>query len=198
MHQPLTRRLHHALQRHRVDGQPQHRGRDGRRRTDHKTSDPAGTGTIVENNIGSLNISDGSTMATDTHNLYAEQAPDINRHPNVQWRRHPNHVGRLRVDHWLNRPPCRDRRARRWNQGIGRIPAERVTDGQQKQTSPADRHVVLALRDRLRRRVDKTLKTKGNFTPGRTSLARRDAGMAWRRSTISASNHPASGQRKPN
>lgn len=49
---------------------------------DHKDADPAGTGTVVENNVGPVFASDGSTMATDTHNLYSgATSPDINGSP---------------------------------------------------------------------------------------------------------------------
>ena len=49
---------------------------------DHKPADPAGTGTVVENNVGSIGVSDGSTMAVDTNNLYqGAVAPDINGTP---------------------------------------------------------------------------------------------------------------------
>jgi len=45
---------------------------------DRKSADPAGRGTVYENNVGDVSISDGSTLATDTNNLYSgAHSPDI-------------------------------------------------------------------------------------------------------------------------
>jgi hypothetical protein len=45
---------------------------------DRKSADPAGKGTVYENNVGSASVSDGSTMATDTNNLYSgAHSPDV-------------------------------------------------------------------------------------------------------------------------
>ena len=49
---------------------------------DRKSSDPAGKNTVYENNVGDANVSDGSTLATDTNNLYSgARSPDISGSP---------------------------------------------------------------------------------------------------------------------
>ena len=49
---------------------------------DHKSADPAGRNTVFENNVGDVSASDGSTMSTDTNNLYSgAQSPDISGSP---------------------------------------------------------------------------------------------------------------------
>ena len=49
---------------------------------DRKSSDPAGKGTVYENNVGDASVSDGSTMATDTNNLYSgAHSPDMSGDP---------------------------------------------------------------------------------------------------------------------
>jgi hypothetical protein len=49
---------------------------------DRKSSDPAGRNTVYENNVGDASVSDGSTLAIDTNNLYSgAQSPDISGSP---------------------------------------------------------------------------------------------------------------------
>ena len=49
---------------------------------DRKSADPAGKGTVYENNVGDASVSDGSTMATDTNNLYSgARSPDVSGSP---------------------------------------------------------------------------------------------------------------------
>jgi hypothetical protein len=49
---------------------------------DRKSADPAGKNTVFENNVGDASVSDGSTMATDTNNLYSgARSPDVNGSP---------------------------------------------------------------------------------------------------------------------
>ena len=52
---------------------------------DRKSADPAGSGTVFQDNVCEASVSDGSTLAVDSHNLYSgAQAPDINGSPVFQ------------------------------------------------------------------------------------------------------------------
>ena len=49
---------------------------------DHKTADPAGSGTIFRNNVGDVSAANGSTMSVNTHNLFSgASSPNISGSP---------------------------------------------------------------------------------------------------------------------
>jgi hypothetical protein len=49
---------------------------------DHKSGDPAGTGTVFRNNVGGLSVGNGSTVTNNTNNLYSgASSPNIGGNP---------------------------------------------------------------------------------------------------------------------